>query len=38
LDEFCYRFNRRHRETELFDRLLFACVSAPPSTLAELIL
>jgi transposase-like protein len=38
LDEFCYRFNRRHREGELFDRLLFACASAPPSTLAELIL
>jgi transposase-like protein len=38
LDEFCHRFNRRYRESELFDRLLFACASAPPSTLAELIL
>jgi transposase-like protein len=38
LDEFCYRFNRRHHETETFDRLLFACASAPPTTLAELIL
>lgn len=38
LDEFCYRFNRRHRETEMFDRLLFAGASAPPTTLAELIL
>ena len=38
LDEFSYRFNRRHRETEMFDRLLFACMSAPPTTLAELIL
>jgi len=38
LDEFCYRFNRRYREDEMFDRLLFACASAPPSTLAELIL
>lgn len=26
LDEFCYRFNRRHRRTELFDRLLRACL------------
>jgi len=38
LDEFCYRFNRRHRETELFDRLLFACASTLPLTLAELTL
>jgi hypothetical protein len=26
LDEFCYRFNRRHRHGELFDRLLRACL------------
>ncbi len=26
LDEFCYRFNRRHRRTEMFDRLLRACL------------
>jgi len=38
LDEYCYRFNRRAHENELFDRLLLACVSAPPTTLAELIL
>jgi transposase-like protein len=38
LDEYCYRFNRRHREAELFDRLLFACASAPPAALSELIL
>jgi len=38
LDEFTYRFNRRYREGELFDRLLFACASAPPATLAELTL
>jgi hypothetical protein len=38
LDEFCYRFNRRYREEELFDRLLLACATAPPTTLAELIL
>lgn len=26
LDEFCYRFNRRHRRGEMFDRLLRACL------------
>ena len=26
LDEFCYRFNRRHRRGEMFDRLLLACL------------
>ncbi|MBA3066743.1 IS1595 family transposase [bacterium] len=26
LDEFCYRFNRRKRYPELFDRLLLACL------------
>jgi hypothetical protein len=36
LDEFCYRFNRRYRETELFDRLLAACAGAPPLTYDEL--
>lgn len=36
LDEFCYRFNRRHREAELFDRLLCACTTAPPLTYDEL--
>lgn len=36
LDEFCYRFNRRHREAELFDRLLLACATAPPVTYGEL--
>jgi len=36
LDEFCYRFNRRHHERELFDRLLFACASAPPTSFDEL--
>jgi len=35
-DEFCYRFNRRHREAELFDRLLHACTDAPPLTYDEL--
>jgi transposase-like protein len=36
LDEFCYRFNRRHREGELFDRLLLACATAPAVTRDEL--
>lgn len=36
LDEFCYRFNRRHRENELFDRLLLACTTTPPATYDEL--
>ncbi|HDL65326.1 MAG TPA: IS1595 family transposase, partial [Proteobacteria bacterium] len=36
LDEFCYRFNRRRREAELFDRLLLACATAPPLTYDEL--
>lgn len=36
LDEFCYRFNRRYRELELFDRLLLACAAAPPITFDEL--
>jgi len=36
LDEFCYRFNRRFKEAELFDRLLTACVTARAVTYAEL--
>jgi len=36
LDEFCYRFNRRQHEAELFDRLLLACATAPPITFDEL--
>jgi len=36
LDEFCYRFNRRYHESELFDRLLLACAFAPPKTYTEL--
>ena len=38
LDEFCYRFNRRKREYELFDRLLLACLEMeeiPFSALTE---
>lgn len=36
LDEFCYRFNRRHREEEIFDRLLIACLTAKPLIYDEL--
>jgi transposase-like protein len=36
LNEFCYRFNRRHRENELFDRILRACATAPQITHDEL--
>ena len=30
LDEFCYRFNRRLKESELHQSLLRACVSTRP--------
>jgi transposase-like protein len=36
LDECCYRFNRRRKETELFDRLLLACTKATTITFSEL--
>jgi len=36
LDEFCYRYNRRYYEDELFDRLLAACAFAKPLTYDEL--
>jgi transposase-like protein len=36
LDEFSYRFNRRHWPSELFNRLLKATVVAPAITYAEL--
>lgn len=34
LDEFCYRFNRRHRPGEIASRLLNACLLCPPRTYA----
>lgn len=37
LSEFCYRFNRRFVEPQIFDRILFACVSSHKITYAELI-
>jgi transposase-like protein len=36
LDEFCYRFNRRHRHGELFDRLLLACIEKEETSFAAL--
>jgi len=30
LDEFCYRFNRRFKESQLHDSLLRACIYSPP--------
>jgi len=36
LNEFCYRFNRRFWESELFNRLLKACICAGPVTFSEL--
>lgn len=36
LDEFCYRFNRRFWESQLFGRLLNACMVTKARTFAEL--
>lgn len=36
LDEFCYRFNRRNWEAQLFERLLNACVNSKGVTYSEL--
>ena len=36
LDEFCYRFNRRQWEDELFDRLVTACATSSGVTYSEL--
>jgi len=36
LDEFCYRFNRRRWEDELFDRLITACANSSGVTYSEL--
>lgn len=37
LDEFCYRFNRRNWELQLFDRLVTACINSRGVCFAELI-
>lgn len=36
LNEFCYRFNRRHFKGEIFNRLLASCASTPTVTYHEL--
>lgn len=36
LDEFCYRFNRRKHQDELFDRLLRACLEKEETPLSAL--
>lgn len=36
LDEFCYRFNRRFWENQLFDRLLAACINCETITYGQL--
>lgn len=36
LDEFCYRFNRRFWEDQLFERLLTACINCEATTYREL--
>ena len=36
LSEYIYRFNRRFWESQLFDRLLFACINCKKISLAEL--
>ena len=36
LDEFCYRFNRRFWENQLFDRLLYASITSKGITYADL--
>jgi len=36
LDEFCYRFNRRFWEYQLFDRLLAACINCENTPCSEL--
>jgi len=37
LAEFCYRFNRRFWESQMFDRMLSACVSTTTITYSELL-
>ena len=37
LDEFCYRFNRRNWEAQIFERLVTACVHSKGVTYSELI-
>ncbi|MCD4810087.1 MAG: transposase [Methanosarcinales archaeon] len=36
LSEFCYRFNRRFRESQMFERLLSVCLNCRITTFSEL--
>jgi len=36
LDEFCFRFNRRRWQGQLFDRLVTACAASKGVTYSEL--
>jgi hypothetical protein len=36
LAEFCYRFNRRFWESQMFNRMLYACLNTSSITFAEL--
>jgi transposase-like protein len=36
MDEYCYRFNRRHFQGEIFGRILCSCLASGPITYAEL--
>ena len=36
LSEFCYRFNRRFWDSQMFDRLLYACINCRTITFSEL--
>jgi len=37
LSEFCYRFNRRFRQNQIFERMIHACLTTNTITLAELM-
>jgi len=37
LDEFCYRFNRRRHEHQMFDRLLLACIEKEETPFSALV-
>jgi transposase-like protein len=38
LDEFCYRFNRRFWQAQLFSRTLTACSSCPPFIWRDIVM
>lgn len=38
LDEFCFRFNRRHKEDQIHESLIRACIGTPPLSYAALTL